>query len=333
MKDKQSLKSLNTFGINAFASDIIYIYQDNDLIRFLSSSKKKNPFYVLGDGSNVLFVKDYDGTILKMGTKGIEIVSKDEEKVFIKAKAGEDWDEFVRYCLAHNYCGLENLALIPGKVGSSPVQNIGAYGQEVSNFITKVHAVSVSDMSLCIFENEDCQFSYRSSIFKKAQKGQYIITDVEFMLTIDGVPDITYNEVKDRLCMIEHVKAQDVYNAVSYIRSIKLPDWRILGNAGSFFKNPTVSVFHFTELKKKYPALKAYSIGDDKYKLSAAQLIELSGWKGKKVQNAGVHSKQPLVLVNYGNATGKDILDLATHIQNDVYNLFQLQMEIEVNII
>jgi UDP-N-acetylmuramate dehydrogenase len=268
-----------------------------------------------------------------METKGIEIVSQTDEKVIVKAKAGEDWDEFVRYCLEHNYCGLENLALIPGKVGSSPIQNIGAYGQEVGNFITKVYAVSVSNMSLCTFENKDCQFGYRTSIFKQAYKGQYIITDVEFMLTIGGTPDITYDEIKERLCMADNVTAQNVYNAVSYIRSIKLPDWRISGNAGSFFKNPIVSVSHFTELKKKYPAIKTYFVGTDECKLSAAQLIEFSGWKGKRIRDAGVHPKQPLVLVNYGNATGKDILDLATNIQSDVYNLFQVQLEIEVNLI
>ncbi|MDR1180980.1 MAG: UDP-N-acetylmuramate dehydrogenase [Bacteroidales bacterium] len=333
MRDKKSLKSLNTFGVDVSATDIIYIYHDDDIIKFLSSPEKESSFYVLGDGSNVLFTKDYDGVILKMETKGIEIVSQTEEKIFVKAKAGEDWDEFVRYCLVHNYCGLENLALIPGKVGSSPIQNIGAYGQEVRNFITKVYAISVSNRSLCTFENKDCQFGYRTSIFKQACKGQYIITDVEFMLTIDGTPDITYDEIKNRLSMIDSVKAQDVYNAVSYIRSIKLPDWRVSGNAGSFFKNPIIPVSHFTELKKKYPNLKAYSIGVDECKMSAAQLIEFSGWKGKKFRDAGVHPAQPLVLVNYGNATGKDILDLATYIQNDVYNLFQVQLEIEVNII
>ncbi|MDR2407517.1 MAG: UDP-N-acetylmuramate dehydrogenase [Bacteroidales bacterium] len=332
MKDKKALKSFNTFGIDVFATDIIHIYHDDDIMKFLSSSKKQYPFYVLGDGSNVLFTKDYDGIVLKMETKGIEVVFQDEQKVFIKAKAGEDWDTFVRYCLGHNYCGLENMALIPGKVGSSPIQNIGAYGQEVKNFITKVYAISVSDMSLCTFVNEDCQFGYRTSIFKQAQKGKYIITDVEFMLTIDGVPDITYKDLQNHLPK-DHVKAQDVYNAVSYIRSIKLPDWKVSGNAGSFFKNPVVSVSRFTELKNKYPVLKAYPTGKDECKMSAAQLIDISGWKGRRIGDAGVHVNQPLVLINYGNAKGKDILSLARQIQNSIYDLFKIELEIEVNII
>ncbi|MDR0605534.1 MAG: UDP-N-acetylmuramate dehydrogenase [Bacteroidales bacterium] len=332
MKDKKSLKSFNTFGIDVFAKDIISISHDDDIMKFLSSSKKQYPFYVLGDGSNVLFTKDYDGIILKMETKGIEIVSQNKEKALVKAKAGEDWDTFVRYCLAHNFCGLENLALIPGKVGSSPIQNIGAYGQEVKNFITKVYAISVLDMSFCTFINKDCQFGYRTSIFKQAQKGRYIITDVEFMLTIDGVPDITYKDIQNHLSATAPVKAQDVYNAVSYIRSVKLPDWKVLGNAGSFFKNPVVSVTHFTELKNKYPFLKAYPVEKDKCKMSAAQLIDISGWKGKRIGDAGVHVNQPLVLINYGNAKGKDILNLAKQIQNSVYDLSKIKLEIEVNI-
>jgi UDP-N-acetylmuramate dehydrogenase len=333
MKDKKSLKDFNTFGIDVFATDIIHICHDDDIIKFLSSSKKQYPFYVLGDGSNVLFAKDYDGIILKMETKGIEVVFQDKQKALIKAKAGEDWDTFVRYCLAHNYCGLENLALIPGKVGSSPIQNIGAYGQEVKNFITIVYAISVSDGTLCTFVKEDCQFGYRTSIFKQAQKGRYIVTDVEFMLTINGDPDITYKDIQNHLHTIAPVKAQDVYNAVASIRAVKLPDWKVLGNAGSFFKNPVVSVAHFTELKNKYPLLKAYPAGEDKYKMSAAQLIDISGWKGRRIGDAGVHVNQPLVLINYGNAKGKDILSLARQIQNSVYDLFKIRLEIEVNII
>jgi UDP-N-acetylmuramate dehydrogenase len=333
MTDKKSLKSFNTFGIDVCATDIIPIYQDDDTVKFLSSSKKQYPFYVLGDGSNVLFTQDYDGIILKMETKGIELVSQDKDRALIKAKAGEDWDTFVRYCLAHNYCGLENLALIPGKVGSSPIQNIGAYGQEVKNFITKVYAISVSDGSLCTFVNKDCQFGYRTSIFKQAQKGKYIITDVEFMLTIDGVPDITYKDIQNHLHTIDPVKAQDVYNAVASIRSVKLPDWKVLGNAGSFFKNPVVSVSHFTELRNKYPLLKAYPAGENERKMSAAQLIDIAGWKGHRMGDAGVHINQPLVLVNYGNAKGKEILSLARQIQDSIYDLFKIKLEIEVNII
>ena len=325
-------KIINTFGIDVFAKEIIFVYDDEDIIRFLSSTRSKEQFYVLGDGSNVLFTKDYDGIILKMETKGIELVSQMDNQVIIKAKAGENWDDFVCYCLANNYCGLENLALIPGKVGSCPIQNIGAYGTEVKDFITKVHAVSVSDGSIQIFENEDCKFGYRTSIFKHEKKGKYIITDVEFRLAIDAAPNVTYSDVKNELHDAAAIHAQQVYDAVSQIRTRKLPDYTVFGNAGSFFKNPMIAIKHFDKLKEKHPDLKSYPISDTECKMSAAQLIELSGWKGKRIGDAGVFENQPLVLVNYRNATGNDILNLAKQIQNTVYEMFNVNLEIEVNI-
>ncbi|MCL2131811.1 MAG: UDP-N-acetylmuramate dehydrogenase [Lentimicrobiaceae bacterium] len=333
MHNKISLKPHNTFGIEVFAADIIYAYQDEDIIRFLSSSRAKEPFYVLGEGSNILFINDFDGIILKIETKGIQIVSKTDKQVVIKAKAGENWDEFVRYCLANNYCGLENLALIPGKVGSCPIQNIGAYGKEVKDFITKVYAVSVLDKSVQVFENKDCKFGYRTSVFKKENKGQYIITDVEFTLNIGGVPDTSYADIQNELQGTTAITAQNVYDAVSRIRTRKLPDYQVFGNAGSFFKNPIVRVTHFEKLKEKYTDLKSYPVSENECKLSAAQLIELSGWKGKRTGEAGVFPTQPLVLVNYGNATGKDILNLAKQVQNAVYELFNLELEMEVNVV
>ena len=333
MKNTVSLKPYNTFGIDVYAKDIVYIRQNEDIMQFLHSWDGKIPFYVIGEGSNVLFTKDYDGIILKMETKGIEIVSKTDKTVIIKAKAGENWDEFVRYCLSNNYCGLENLALIPGKVGSCPIQNVGAYGKEVKDFITKVYAISVSDKAVRMFENKDCQFGYRTSIFKQEKKGQYIITDVEFRLNVGAVPDISYADIQNELQGIAPINAQHVYDAVSQIRTRKLPDYKKFGNAGSFFKNPIVGLPHFEKLKEKYAGLKSYPFSENECKLSAAQLIELSGWKGSRVGEAGVFNTQPLVLVNYGNATGKDILNVATQIQNAVYKLFTVNLEIEVNIV
>jgi UDP-N-acetylmuramate dehydrogenase len=329
MKNKISLKSHNTFGIDVYAKDIVYIHQDEDVMRFLA---RNEPFYVLGDGSNVLFTNDYDGIILKIETKGIKFVSKTDKEVIIRVKAGENWDEFVRYCLENNYCGLENLALIPGKVGSCPIQNIGAYGKEVKDFITKIYAISVSDGSRQVFENKDCQFGYRTSIFKQKKKGQYIITDVEFNLKIAAVPDVTYIDIQNELQGTATITAQNVYDAVSRIRTRKLPDYKVVGNAGSFFKNPVVDINHFEKLKKKYTNLKSYPVSKNECKLSAAQLIELSGWKGKKVGESGVFANQPLVLVNYGNAIGKDVLNLANQIQNTVYKLFKVNLQIEVNL-
>ena len=326
-------KIANTFGIDVFAKDIIYIRQNEEIIQFLSSVDAKNPFYILGDGSNVLFTQDYEGIILKMETKGIHLVSQTDKQVVIKTKAGENWDDFVRYCLSNNYCGLENLALIPGKVGSCPIQNIGAYGKEVKNFITKVYAISVSDGLPQVFENKDCQFGYRTSVFKQEKKGKYIITDVEFMLAVGATPDITYSDIKNELQMCSIINAQDVYDAVSRIRTRKLPDYTIFGNAGSFFKNPIVEVSLVEKLKEKYTNLKSYPISENDCKLSAAQLIELSSWKGRRIGDAGVYENQSLVLINYGNASGKDILNLAKQMQNTVYEMFSILLEIEVNVI
>ena len=330
---KVSLKPYNTFGIEVFAKDVVYIREDEDIIQFLASERAKEPFYVLGDGSNVLFTQDYEGVILKMETKGISLVSKTDKQVIIRAKAGENWDEFVRYCLVNNYCGLENLALIPGKVGSCPIQNIGAYGQEVKDFITKVYTISVSDGSVQVFENADCQFGYRTSVFKQALKGKYIITDVEFTLTKKANLDIQYADLQQQLNANTNISPQDIYNAVVAIRNAKLPDYKVFGNAGSFFKNPIVSTDCVEKLKQKYHNLTVYSASNNTIKLAAGQLIDLLGWKGKRIGNAGVHPQQALVLINYTNATGLEILHLAKEIQKDVYANFGIALEMEVNLV
>jgi len=333
IKNNISLKSLNTFGMDVFADRLIVIHREEDIQEFLSSDYAKEPFYVLGEGSNVLFTKYFQGSILKMETKGIEIASIADDKVLLKAKAGEDWDSFVRFCLEQNYCGLENLALIPGKVGSCPIQNIGAYGKEVKDHIKRVHAISVKDGSLRTFEYEECAFGYRSSVFKTIYKHQYIITAVEFELSIGAKSNLSYADIAQRLQHIAQPTAKDVYDAVSAIRNEKLPDYTKMGNAGSFFKNPTVSLSQYEDIKQKYSIIKAYPVSEDTCKLSAAQLIDLSGWKGKRMGNAGVHSVQPLVLINYGGATGNEILSLAERIQQDVFSLFNVQLDMEVNVL
>ncbi len=333
IKNNISLKPFNTFGIDVFADRFITINQDEDIIKFLASDYIKEPFYILGEGSNVLFTKDIKGTILKMETKGIDVVSIENNKVLIKAKAGESWDEFVRYCLENNYNGLENLALIPGKVGSCPIQNIGAYGEEVKNHIKRVYTISLKDASERIFENTACAFGYRSSVFKTIYKNQYIITDVEFELSIGGKPNLCYADIAKRLENIAQPTAKNIYDTVSEIRNEKLPDYKKLGNAGSFFKNPIVNIFHYESIKQKYLDLKVYPISLETCKLSAAQLIDLAGWKGKRIGNVGVHEKQPLVLVNYGGATGSEILLLATKIQQDVFSLFEIGLDMEVNVL
>jgi UDP-N-acetylmuramate dehydrogenase len=333
IKNNISLKAFNTFGIDVSAERFMTINQDEEIIEFLTSEYAKEPFFVLGEGSNILLTKDIHGTILKMETKGIDILSLDRNKVQIKAKAGEDWDEFVWYCLENNYNGLENLALIPGKVGSSPIQNIGAYGEEVKNHIKRVYTISVKDGSKRIFENSACEFGYRSSVFKTIYKNQYIITDVEFELSIDGKPNLCYADIAKRLENTAQPTAKDIYDTVSEIRTEKLPDYKKLGNAGSFFKNPVINIFHYESIKQKYLDLKAYPVSLETCKLSAAQLIDLAGWKGKRIGNVGVHEKQPLVLVNYGGATGNEILSLATKIQQDIFSLFGIKLDMEVNVL
>ena len=332
IKNDISLKSFNTFGMDVCVERFILIKLDEDILKFLSSAYVKEPFYVLGDGSNILLTQNIKGSILKMETKGIEILSVDGGKVLLKAKAGEEWDAFVRYCLENDYCGLENLALIPGKVGSCPIQNIGAYGEEVKNHIKRVHAISVSDASVRIFDNQECAFGYRSSVFKTIYKNQYIITDVEFELTIGGKPNLSYADIAQRLEHITQPTAKDVYSVVSAIRNEKLPDHTKIGNAGSFFKNPVIELSHYESVKQKQPDLKAYPVSADTCKLSAAQLIDLASWKGKRIGNVGVHGVQPLVLVNYGDATGNEVLSLAKNIQQDVYSSFGIELDMEVNI-
>ena len=328
--NKVSLKPHNTFGIDVWAEEFVFIRQDADLMDFLLSEKVRKPFLILGDGANVLFTKDFEGTVLKMETKEIEVVSEDENQVVVRAKAGENWDDFVRYSLSKGYFGLENLALIPGKVGSSPIQNIGAYGKEVKDFITKVHALSVKDASVRTFSNAECAFGYRSSIFKNALKGQYIITDVEFTLSKKANLNINYADLKQQLGSDAVLSPQAVYDAVVAVRNAKLPDYKTVGNAGSFFKNPLVSTTYLDKLKQKYPNLTSYPVSNNTVKLAAGQLIDLLGWKGKRIGDAGVHSQQALVLVNYGNATGLEIFHLAQEIQKDVYAHFGIDLEMEV---
>jgi len=329
---KISLKPYNTFGIDVGAEALIFIYQDHDLKDFLLSEKAQKPFLVLGEGANVLFTKDFEGSVLKMETKGIELISENSNQLIIRVKAGENWDDFVRYSLSKGYYGLENLALIPGKVGSAPVQNIGAYGKEVKDFITKVYALSVQDASLRIFSPVECAFAYRSSVFKHAMKGQYIITDVEFTLTKNANLDINYADLQRQLRSDAAISPQAVYDAVVAVRKAKLPDYKLLGNAGSFFKNPIVSTVNLEKLKQKYNNLTVYPIDNKTVKLAAGQLIDLLGWKGKRMGNVGVHPQQALVLVNYGNATGLEILHLAQKIQQDVYSHFGIDLEMEVNV-
>jgi UDP-N-acetylmuramate dehydrogenase len=269
-------------------------------------------------------------------TKGICTVKEDENFIELAVASGEDWHEFVMYCIQKGYGGIENMSLIPGSVGAAPMQNIGAYGREIKDVLTYVNAVDLDTREMKKFTNEECEFGYRESIFKKSAKGNYFIVDVGIRLTKKNHQiNTSYGDIEKWLNtnQIESPKIKDVSNAVIAIRKSKLPDPNDLGNSGSFFKNPIISSTHFKELIKKFPSIKSYPVSDQEVKVPAGWLIESLGWKGKRVGNTGSHQNQALVLVNYGNATGSEVKKLAEDIKKSVWNTYQIQLETEVNII
>lgn len=328
-----SLKEYNTFAIEARADFLIEISEEQQLDEFFASEYKDGKYMFIGDGSNLLFVQDYKGCLVKMQTKGITSQKIADNKILVKAKAGEIWDDFVRYCIEKGWNGLENLALIPGKVGSTPVQNIGAYGREVKDFITKVFAYEIATGQRVVFSNEQCKFGYRDSIFKNEKKGRYVITEVEYCLSLNNEVNVQYEDIQKCLQATQQTASPKlVYEIVAQIRRQKLPDVKILGNAGSFFKNPIIPRQQYEELFRQYP-LKCYPISDTLCKVPAAQLITLAGWKGYREGSVGVHTNQALVLVNYGGATGQEIKKMAEKIQKDVKKRYHVNIEMEVNLI
>lgn len=290
---------------------------------------------ILGGGSNVLFTEHFDGIILKNNLKGINRIQENEENVQLEVRSGENWHQFVSYCVENSYGGVENLALIPGTTGAAPIQNIGAYGVEVRNSIEKVKSYNIISSVYETFNNQQCKFGYRESIFKRSLKGKVFIYSVIFQLSkkhelVDGYADLK-NFLKDN--KITNPGIRDIFNAVVQIRTIKLPDPSTLGNAGSFFKNPVVSNIRYQRLLLDFPELPHYTVDDKHVKVPAAWLIDRLGWKGKRFGNVGVHERQALVLVNFGGGTGIEILDLAKNIIRSVKNEFDLELVPEVNII
>jgi len=334
IKENYLLKKLNTFGIQAIAKYFVELNSIEEIQEILLSKLfKDNPFLLLGGGSNILFTKDFNGIVLKINNKGKEIIAVDANHVYLKVQAGEVWDSFVDYCILNNWSGIENLALIPGIVGTSPVQNIGAYGVEVKDCIEKVEVIRIADGEIIELSNDECKFGYRNSIFKQEAKNKYIITSVTFKLTKTPSLITHYGDIlKELENMFVSPSLENISNAIKNIRRRKLPDPSITGNAGSFFKNPLVSLEKYKELQLEYPKIRAFPSGED-YKLAAGWLIEKSGWKGKSLGNAAVHHKQALVLINKGNATGKEIIDLAKAVQLAVKGLFGVELEMEVNIV
>jgi len=329
-----SLKPYNTFGIDANAKQFVEI-TDTAQISELHSNNLLNDIFVIGFGSNMLLTSDIDKLVLKISTKGKEIISESNNKVIVKAAAGEDWPEFVLWSIDKGLYGLENLSKIPGNVGTSPIQNIGAYGTEIKDTFYKLEAFEIATGKTKTFYNADCNFGYRESIFKKEEKGKYIITDVYFELEKKGELNLSYGAIKSKLEEkgITNPTPKDVSDCVIEIRKSKLPDPKEIGNSGSFFKNPVISADAFNVIKQKYPDAPSYTLENGNIKVPAGWLIEKSGWKGFRKGDAGVHEKQALVLVNYGNAKGKEILDLANEIRKDISDKFRIDLEIEVNII
>jgi len=330
------LKSLNTFGMDVKARRFAMISTSGELNDLISSGiLTEMPLLILGGGSNILFTSDFEGLVLKVENKGIEVVSENEDFVRVRAAAGEEWDGFVSYCVGKGYGGIENLSLIPGNVGSCPIQNIGAYGVEVKDCFQSLEAVNLQNGEIRIMEKNECRFGYRDSIFKQELKGKYLIWSVTFRLSKNPEIHPEYGAIARELQQmnISQPGIADVSKAVTSIRRSKLPDPAVIGNAGSFFKNPAIPAEKADMLRASYPGLVSYLLPDGNVKLAAGWLIEQCRWNGFRRGDAGVHPDQSLVLVNYSSATGQEILDLAEDIRMSVLEKFDVMLEIEVNIL
>jgi UDP-N-acetylmuramate dehydrogenase len=329
-----SLKKFNSFGLDVKAKYYIKLSDQQQVIDFIKSDLSNiRPIFVIGEGSNVLFSKDFNGLLVHPKISGIKKTEETKEHVKLRVGAGENWDEFVNSCVQNNYGGIENLSLIPGSVGACPIQNIEAYGVEVREVIESVEAVEIETADVKIFSNEECKFYYRNSIFKQQLKNKYIITHVNFRFEKKYRIRTSYGDIEKELNKFPETNIQNIRKVIINIRNSKLPDPKELGNAGSFFLNPVVKTEEANSLKQYYPRMPFFMVSDDKVKLSAAWLIEQSNWKGKRVGDAGTYKKQPLVIVNYGNASGKDILNIANKIRKAVKNNFAIDLEMEVNVV
>ncbi len=327
-----SLLPYNTFGIDVKSKHFIDVKSIDELQAVINQNQLEN-LLVLGGGSNLLLTKDFEGLTLRIQNRGIEIVEQDDRKARVKVAAGENWHDFVLWCLENDLGGVENLALIPGNVGAAPIQNIGAYGVELREVFESCEAISIDTGKVKIFKKDECDFGYRNSIFKNTLKGKYIIFSVQFNLNKPPhALNISYKGLSEKLEGKIH-NIQSIAQAVIEIRSSKLPDPKKIGNCGSFFKNPVISLIKFNDLKQQYPDIPHYPDQLNKIKIPAAWLIDTLGYKGYRNHDAGVHPNQALVLVNHGNATGAEIKKLAQQIRNKVKEKFAINLEFEVNIL
>lgn len=329
-----SLKEHNTFGVDVNARKFVSVHSTDEL-RDVLQQTYASEIFVLGGGSNMLLTQDIDKTVVHIGIKGIELISESRDEVVLKVGAGENWHQFVLYCIEKAYGGLENLSLIPGNVGTAPVQNIGAYGVELKDTFESCEAMRIQTLEIETFNLQQCEFDYRNSVFKNKLKGEYIITSVNFRLSKkDHQLRTEYGAIQAELDkkQIKKPNIKDVSDAVISIRQQKLPDPRELGNSGSFFKNPVIKEAEFKKLQKKFPEMPFYALQANNIKIPAGWLIDQAGLKGYRQGDAGVHKNQALVLVNYGNATGEEILALSREIQDKIYKKYNIKLEPEVNV-
>lgn len=330
-----SLKNLNTFGVDVKAKLFAEIFSEEELREILYDKiYKSERKLILGGGSNILFTKDFNGLIIKLSIKSIDVIKENTVSVVIEAGAGIIWNELVKFCVDRNYGGIENLTLIPGTVGAAPIQNIGAYGQELADSFVSLNGVFIDSAEVKTFNENECRFSYRTSIFKEELKNNFVVTSVRLNLEKNPKPNLTYKALSDYLAKngITNPTIKEVSSAVAEIRKSKLPDPQKIGNAGSFFKNPVVCEYSFRKLKAEYSDIISFPSESGVRKISAGWLIEKCGWKGKRVGNVGTSSAHALVICNYGNATGSEILEFAMRIKEEVANKFGVKLEEEVNI-
>jgi UDP-N-acetylmuramate dehydrogenase len=330
-----SLKNYNTFGIEAKATQFVAVHNLEELRTVLAENKSQKKF-ILGGGSNMLLTKDIDALVIHIDFKGKKIIQENEDAVWVECQAGENWHEFVLWTIDNNFGGLENMSLIPGNVGTTPVQNIGAYGTEIKDTLTFCNAMIIENQDMETFTKDACHFGYRESVFKNEAKDQYIITSVVFELTKRNHRiNTSYGDITAELNKknITNPTLKDVSDAVIAIRQSKLPDPKELGNSGSFFKNPILLKTDFEKIHQQFPEMKYYEVSDTEVKVPAGWLIEQAGFKGKRFGDAGIHKNQALVLVNYGKATGQEILAVSETIQETIFNTFGIHIEAEVNVI
>ncbi|MES2805344.1 MAG: UDP-N-acetylmuramate dehydrogenase [Bacteroidota bacterium] len=330
-----SLKKYNTFGIEAKAKQFVAVHSVQDLKTILQENKSQKKF-ILGGGSNMLLTKDIDALVIHIDLKGKKIIEENDDFVWVESQAGESWHEFVLWTIDQNFGGLENMSLIPGNVGTTPVQNIGAYGTEIKDTFVSCEAMTIEKQEMKTFTKDECHFGYRESVFKNEVKNQYIITSVVFKLTkTNHKINTSYGDISSELAKnnITNPTLKDVSNAVIAIRQSKLPDPKELGNSGSFFKNPILLKSDFEKIHQQFPEMKYFDISETEVKVPAGWLIEQAGFKGKRFGDAGIHKNQALVLVNYGNATGQEILNVSKDIQETIFKTFGIHIEAEVNVI